>query len=156
MHSLAVLQLTVLMLTLVNPFPAHAVENAGIIPTTFYYSFYYPDLLANGEIVNGKCADQENGICHTTNCFDYDVEAGRCRSPMASGLDWHGFIGKVVACGFEFPLGTVFRVLTPAKLAGEYICLDRCPACTGKHLLDFLSASQQLPWWTPLQVQVLP
>jgi hypothetical protein len=65
---------------------------------------------------------------------------------MASGLDWHDYVGKVVACGFEYPLGTIFHMLEPKKLAGRYTCLDRCPACTGKKQLDFLSITQQLPW----------
>jgi len=121
---------------------------------TFYYSYYYPDLLAPGEIENGVCANQEGGICHTVNCFDYDLLAGRCRSPMATGLDWHQFLGRSVACGYEYPIGTVFHVITPAKLAGDHPCLDRCPACTGKKLLDFLSPFQQLPWQTPLRVEV--
>lgn len=120
----------------------------------FYYSYYNPDLLAPGDIVNGLCANQENGLCHTVNCWDYDVMEGRCRSTMASGLDWHAYVGKTVACGFEYPLGTVFRVLEPEKIAGDYPCLDRCPACTNIRKLDFLSRQQELPWNEKLVIQL--
>jgi hypothetical protein len=105
-------------------------------------------------MVNGVCANQENGVCHTVNCWEYNVFEGKCESKMASGLDWHGYVGKAVACGFEYPLGTVFRVLEPESMAGTYPCLDRCPACTGKNLLDFLSPTQELPWNQELLVQI--
>jgi hypothetical protein len=102
------------------------------------------------------CAQQEGKLCHTVNCWDFDLLAGRCRSPMASGLDWREYTGKALACGYGYPLGTVFRVLEPAGLAGDYPCLDRCPDCTGKRLLDFVSLYQALPWQTELLVQVDP
>ena len=73
---------------------------------------------------------------------------------MASGLDWHDYVGRALACGFEYPMETVFRVFEPEKLAGKYPCLDRCPACTGKKQLDFLNLTQQLPWNEKLVVQV--
>ena len=122
----------------------------------FFYSYYNPDLLAPGDIVDGMCAQQEGKLCHTVNCWDFDLLAGRCRSPMASGLDWREYTGKALACGYGYPLGTVFRVLEPAGLAGDYPCLDRCPDCTGKRLLDFVSLYQALPWQTELLVQVDP
>jgi hypothetical protein len=121
----------------------------------FYYSYYYPDLLAPSDIVNGVCANQENGVCHTVNCWDYDVMEGKCKSKMASGLDWHAYVSKAVAYGFEYPLGTVFRVRKPAKIAGDYPCLDRCPACTNKRQLNFLNVIQQLPWNLQLVVIVI-
>ena len=121
----------------------------------FYYSYNYPDLLAPFDVVDGVCANQERGICHTVNCWEYNVSEGRCESTMASGLDWHEYVDRIVACGFEYPLGTVFHVLAPGKLAGTYTCLDRCPACTGKKQLDFLSLFQQLPWNEELMVQVI-
>jgi len=130
---------------------------ATITPSSiqvFYYSYYNPDLLAPSDILNGVCANMERGICHTMNCWEYDVMEGKCKSRMSSGLDWHGYVGKVVACGFEYPLGTVFQVLEPEKVAGAYACLDRCPACTGKNQLDFLSLNQILPWNQELLVQV--
>jgi len=79
---------------------------------------------------------------------------GKCESKMASGLDWHDYLGKVVACGFEFPLGTVFYVLEPERIAGKYSCLDRCPACTDNKQLDFLGLTQKLPWNQELSVMV--
>jgi hypothetical protein len=120
----------------------------------FYYSYYNPDLLAPSDIVNGMCANQENGVCHTVNCWDYDLVEGRCKSLMASGLDWHEYVGEALACGFEYPLGTVFYVLEPERITGKYTCLDRCPACTDKKQLDFLSLTQKLPWNQELSVQV--
>lgn len=84
--------------------------------------------------------------CHGINSWDYDVSNGRCVAMMASGHDWNDYLGKAVACGFEYLLGTVFRVLEPKSIARTYTCLDCCPACTGKRQLDFLSLSQKLPW----------
>ena len=131
-----------------------ATSTRSVAVQVFYYSYYNPDLLAPSDIVNGVCVNQVNGVCHTVNCWEYNVFDGRCKSAMATGLDWHNFIGRAVACGFEYPLGTIFRVLEPEKLAGKYTCLDRCPACTGKRQLDFLSLKQELPWNQELSVQI--
>jgi hypothetical protein len=120
----------------------------------FYYSYYYTDFLAPSDIVDGVCANQEGELCHTVNCWDYDLADRRCRSLMASRLDWHDYVGKAVARGFEYLLGTVFCVLEPQNLAGKYLCLDRCPACTGKKQLNFLSLTHKLPWNQELSVLV--
>lgn len=119
-----------------------------------YYSYYNPDLLAPVDFVDGICANQEKGMCHTINCWEFNVFEGKCESAMATGLDWHDYVGKAVACGFEYPLGTIFHVLEPEKLAGMYTCLDRCPACTSNNQLDFLSLTQELPWNQKLIVKV--
>ena len=140
--------------TPIMPDVPNGTETPNYVVEIFYYSYYYPDLLAPFDIVDGVCVNQEGGKCHTVNCWDYNISTERCESTMASGLDWHDYLGQTVACGFEYPLGTVFRVLEPEKLAGEYICLDRCPACTGTRQLDFLSPIQQLPWNQELLVQV--
>ena len=144
-----------------EPVAPKAIEPAPPVtaPATdeiFFYSYYYPDLLAPEDVVDGICANQDGALCHTVNCWDFDLLTGRCRSAMASGLDWREYIGKALACGYEYSLGTVFRVLEPASLAGDYPCLDRCPDCTSKRLLDFISAYQALPWQTELLVQVDP
>ena len=147
--------MTITATKLPTPVIMAATSTPSIAVQIFYYSYYNPDLLAPSDIVNGVCANQENGVCHTVNCWEYNFMEGRCKSNMATGLDWHDYVGKAVACGFEYPLGTVFRVLEPKKLAGKYPCLDRCPACTGKNQLDFLSLTQQLPWNQELLVQIL-
>jgi len=145
-------------ITAIKP-PTPTVTVATSTPTIavqiFYYSYYNPDLLAASDIVNGVCANQENGVCHTVNCWEYDVMEGNCKSKMATGLDWHDYIGQAVACGFEYPMGTKFQVLEPEKLSGIFVCLDRCPACTGKRQLDFLSLIQELPWNQKLLVRTV-
>jgi hypothetical protein len=102
----------------------------------FYYSYYDPAL-------------------GSLNCWDWDEELKECHSMMATGLDWRNYFGKSLACGAEFPLYTVFRVIHPLEIAGDYPCLDRCPACTGMRLLDFLDTGQRLPWGYDLLVQVI-
>lgn len=128
-----------------------------VLGEPFYYSRYDPALV-DVEVdlnVDGSCKNIENGVCHTTNCWDYDLVKGECRSMMTSGLDWRNYFGKALACGSEYPLYTIFRVLTPTQLAGDYECLDRCPACTGKKILDFLSTEWTLNWMYPISVQVI-
>lgn len=147
--------MTITATKLPTPVIVAATSTPSIELQVFYYSYYNPDLLAPSDIVNGVCMNQENGVCHTVNCWDYLVMEGKCKSKMASGLDWHAYVGKAVACGFEYPLGTVFHVLEPEAVRGTYPCLDRCPACTEKKVLDFLSGEKRLPWNEELRVQVV-
>jgi len=71
---------------------------------------------------------------------------------MANGEAWRGYVGEVVACPPEFPLGTVFRVL-----GDEYICLDRGGAIQflddGTFWLDFLRPNGEYPFWTIILVE---
>ncbi len=129
----------------------------SIFGEPFYYSSYDPAIVVVGTDVreDGSCINVENGICHTINCWSWDVVEGECISKMTSGLDWRDYYGKSVACGDEYPLYTIFRVIEPMVIAGDYECLDRCPYCTGKKVLDFLSNHWDLQWLYPLNVQVI-
>jgi hypothetical protein len=115
-----------------TPYPSYTPVSGEV----FYYSYYDPGL-------------------GPPNCWDWDAVEGVCRSLMSSGLDWRNYFGKSLACGEEYPLYTVFRVIHPVELAGDYPCLDRCPACSGLRVLDFLDTKQRLPWQYQLLVQVI-
>jgi hypothetical protein len=144
---------TYTMYPTLTPVPSYT----PVLGEPFYYSRYDPSLLDRSVDLNedGSCKNVEDGICHTMNCFDYDLDAGECVSMMTTGLDWKDYFGKSVACGAEYPLYTIFRVITPMQIAGDYECLDRCPACTGKKILDFLSTVWTLNWNYTLSVQVI-
>lgn len=129
-----------------TPYPTYTPVSTLQPYEVFYYSIYDPMVLWEGDFNDdGTCANVTDGVCHTMNCWDWDIEAGICRSPMASGLPFESYYGKAVACGYEYPLYTVFEVTYPLEIAGSYTCLDRCPACTGKRQLDFLSHDWVLP-----------
>ena len=112
----------------------------------FYYSFYNPDMLAPGDLLpDGTCKDVEKTWCHTTNCWDYDVAAGNCRSATASGQKFRDWWNKGLACGGKYPLWTVFIVLEPSILAGRWTCIDRGGIVDGSRL-DFLQINQVIAW----------
>jgi hypothetical protein len=132
---------------------------------SFYYSWYNPDLLVPEDVSeDGSCVDLEEvwsdseGVwydaCHTINCWNFDIDAGQCISRMASGEDFRAYFGKALACSSDYELGTVFRVIIPDSLAGDWVCLDRGGAVGGR-MLDFLQREGVLEWNTMLEAQVI-
>ena len=65
----------------------------------FYASFFYPPYGG-------------------TNC-DNNYDPPECRY-LATGETWQGWVGRALACPFEFPLGTVFRIN-----GDDWVCKDR-------------------------------
>lgn len=118
---------------------------------TFRLSFYDPNI--------GKYFP-DNAF---TNCFDWDPAAEVCRSTTASGYRHEEFYGRGLACPDRYPLGTVFRVLRPVQLAGDWYCIDRGGAITDDWL-DFLlqypdglwtgANINDFPWGTEVRAEV--
>lgn len=122
---------------------------AWVSPTpeflAFGYSFYYPDL---------------GGVnCHVDNWVD-----GHCKDTTASGASWRDYIGRGVAIppSFleRFPYGTIFRVVSPSVISGDYTVIDLCPACEqvskpGSFWIDFLDTGQRLDWSQTVIIQVV-
>jgi hypothetical protein len=110
-----------------------------IVPgaSEYIFSFYNPDILAPGDVVKGVCQAPDGKWCHTVNCWDFDIMKGVCVSKMFSGLDFHAWYGKAVACPEGVPMGAVYRVLAPEQIRGDWVCLDRGGAVSGTRL-DFL------------------
>jgi hypothetical protein len=120
----------------------------------FYYSYYNPDVIAPGDLLpNGDCATPEKNWCHTTNCWDYDVKAGKCVSPTASGQAFRDWWNKGVACGQKYPLWTVFVVVDPPALAGRWTCIDR-GGTIDQSRLDFLQPAQSVNWGSEVRAIV--
>ena len=75
---------------------------------------------------------------------------------IATGDDWHAWVGKGVACPVEYPLGTVFIVM-----GDRWECIDRGEAIVvnsdGSIWLDFLNLGMPYPiaWGTVRTVEVL-
>jgi hypothetical protein len=102
----------------------------------FLYSYYDPAL---------------GGV----NCREWDEVNQVCLSTMASGLDWSQWYGRAVACSSEYPLWTIFRVVDPLTLAGDWDCLDRGGMKDGTIYLDFLDTYLRLPWNTTIKAYVI-
>lgn len=116
------------------------------VSQVFYYSYYNPDILAPGDLLpNGDCANPEKDWCHTTNCWDYSVQNGKCVSLTASGQAFRDWWNKGVACSNKYPLWTVFVVVDPPSLAGRWTCIDRGGSVVGSRL-DFLQPNQAVNW----------
>ena len=64
----------------------------------YIFSFYNPNMLVKGEVVNGKCNPDniEGKWCHTTNCWDYSPQEGQCISLMASGHKYQDYWNKAL------------------------------------------------------------
>jgi hypothetical protein len=104
--------------------------------TGFKYSYYYPPL---------------GGI----NCADYDFVSNECVSNMADGTAWQDGVGHAVACDVRYPFGTVVRVLSPAELAGDWICQDRGSAIIYPYI-DFLhEPPNRVEWNFPIVAEVI-
>jgi hypothetical protein len=101
----------------------------------FTYSFYNPSLGGN-------------------NCLTWDSVQNNCVSKMSSGHDYWKYYDIAVACPPEYPTGTIIRVLTPAVIAHDWICLDKGGLIEGDRL-DFLQRSQVLPWNTIIDAVVI-
>ena len=119
---------------------------------TFRLSFYDPNI---GKYFPDKAF---------TNCFDWDTTNQVCRSTTSSGYRHEEFYGRGLACPERYPLGTVFRVLRPVQLAGDWYCIDRGGAVTDDWL-DFLiqypdglwtgENINDFPWGTEVRAEVL-
>jgi hypothetical protein len=88
------------------------------------------------------------------NCAVWDENSQKCISSMSSGLDWHNFYDKAVACPLSYPLWTKIEVVTPEELRGVWVCMDYCAVCKENDIIDFLQLRQYLPWRTPIQSKV--
>lgn len=132
-----------------TPLPTIALED-------FYYSSYYPDNVTDEEKVlidEGTCPNSHDGVCSTVNCWDYSVADKTCKSKMTSGEPWQAWVDRAVACSYDFPLGTKFRVVDPPSLAGEWICMDRGGDIQGSRL-DFLQVRAVYSSWGIVRAQV--
>jgi hypothetical protein len=135
--------LTISVMPTYTPYPTYTVyPTITAVPTedgwfdvTFEYSYYDPTL---------------GGV----NCADWDEVEGTCRSMMANGDDWRRHYGEAVACPLSYPLGTIIDVISPAVIAGEWVCMDWCPVCKEGDLIDFLQHAQSLPWREKVYVRV--
>jgi hypothetical protein len=60
-----------------------------------------------------------------------------------------------VACDVRYPFGTVVRVLSPAELAGDWICQDRGSAIIYPYI-DFLhEPPNRVEWNFPIVAEVI-
>jgi hypothetical protein len=120
----------------------------------FYYTFYNPNVLVPQDLnADGTCANTDGVLCHTVNCWSFDLAKGECVSPMNSGQAFRDWWGKALACDPKYPLWTVFVVTAPPALVGRWTCLDRGQAVTGSRL-DFLMNSQVVTWGSALLATV--
>lgn len=121
----------------------------------FTYSYYYPNALAEGEVVNGVCKVlSPDGGCLTVNCWSYDPVQQTCVSQTASGEDWFPWLERGVACPPEYPFFTRFQVVDPAELRGTWVCVDRGPAIQSARL-DFLQRIPSAKWGDVILAEVI-
>jgi hypothetical protein len=128
------------------------------------FSYYYPPLVAQRD---ENPSYEVN--CHSANWIwnAQNTKVIGCADVTASGLPWshyimydavNNFAGGVAVpyhpntcaefselCQPIYPMGAVLRVTEPSQIAGDYLVIDICPACSsyidshGVLFLDFLS-----------------
>ena len=131
---------------IITPSPTPPVSPA---PTSelllFGYSYYFPDLGG-------------------TNCHPANWDGASCANTTASGAGWREYIGRGVAIHQsmieKYPYGTIFRVLSPQSIAGDYTVIDLCAGCIRPDApdmmwIDFLDDSQKLNWSVPVLIEVV-
>jgi hypothetical protein len=117
--------------------PTYTVEaSATPVMSLFLYSYYDPSLGG-------------------ASCRLWDEDTKNCVSTMASGLEWREWYGKALACDSQYPFWTIFRVVKPVSIRGDYICLDRGGLIEGTRYLDFLDTFQRLPWNNEIEAVVI-
>lgn len=121
-----------------TPYPTYTVVVSPTLELVeFLYSYYDPRL---------------GGV----NCLTWDDVGGVCVSPLAVGLPFDQWYGKAVACAEIYPYWTIFRVVEPVSIRGDYICLDRYDTVTwGYRYIDFLDVAQRLPWNVTVKAEVI-
>jgi len=85
---------------------------AGGVRKDFLLSFYDPDI----GVLFPEIAE--------INCHLWNYDAKVCESPLADGDDHREWYWRALACPKYYGLGTVFEVLSPSWLVGEWICKD--------------------------------
>lgn len=99
------------------------------------------------------------------NCHTDNWNGSTCADTTASGIRWSEYLGKGVAippswkaAGIGY--GSVFHVLEPAALVGDYTVVDLCSGCEaniwpdGMYRLDFLNDRQLLSWAYPVKIEL--
>lgn len=142
------------------------------------FSYYYPPLVSQRE----ENPNYEVN-CHVDNWI-WNAQSTRvtgCKDVTASGLPWSEYImynsleymGGVAVpyhpdtcpvfselCQPVYPMGAVIRVVSPSQIAGDYLVVDICPACSnyvqshGVLFLDFLAEGlpPDVNFWDAVEV----
>ena len=95
------------------------------------------------------------------NCHSANWDGSACRDTTASGIKWSEYMYHAVAIPPEWLstiwYGSTITVISPEILAGRYVVIDICQACSsniwpdGMSRLDFLDDTQRLPWAYPVE-----
>jgi len=127
----------------------------GSVRKDFLLSFYDPDI--------GRLFPEIALI----NCHTWNFETRVCESPLGNGEDHRLYYWRALACPKYYPYETVFRVLSPSWLIGDWPCKDHGDLIKPQgEYLDFLLPVNDVmarfdgninnfPWSTKVETVIL-